>query len=238
MIAHRESTMPTTVNPIRVQEINTALVAHQKRADGEKLNSKEKHAVTQFRNVYKDIAEIEVNPSVRDALKTVLNDSSSSKVPDNILLTQHLKTLRAQGSASDVEIAQIKKFAAKLSEGEDDAISTTLAELALKGGISNQAVKDISDYLDQERSNRTSYVRSRKLLGAGIAAGTVIGGALAGPLVLWVPAVATAVASMAGSAVTAVSLGALAGGAVTGGAVGKLASANFKSAAKNYGVSD
>jgi len=230
--------MPTVSNSIRIQDINIALVAHEKHQAGDTLNSKEKQAVNSFSSLYKAIADDGVNPSIKSALKGVLQGSDQAKVPDNALLTQHLSSLRTKSSATDEEVAQIKKFAARLSQSEDNAISTTLAELALDGGISANAVKDISGYLDGERASRQNFVRNRKLLGVGIAASTIVGGALAGPLVLWIPAVTTAVASMASSAATAVSLGALIGGAVTGGAAGKLASGGLRGAANNYGVND
>lgn len=140
--------------------------------------------------------------------------------------------------ASDSEVSQIKQFAANLSEAEDDAISATLAELALKGGISSSAIKDISEYLDAARSDRGRYVRAQKLIGVGLAATALIGGAIGGPLLMWLPAVAAAVGGMASGAVTAVSIGSLAGGLATGAAIGKLARSPFQNAAKNYGVSD
>jgi len=223
---------------IRIQDINTALVAHGKHQDGEKLNRKEKHAVTCFSGLYQDIAESRVSPDVKGALKAVLKDSDYAKVPQNALLSQHLLGLRTRSSASDQEIAQIKSFAGNLSAAEDNAISTTLAELALNGGISDPAIKDISGYLQEQRSSRNNFVRHRKILGISIAASTVVGGALVGPLALWIPAVTAAVGSMATTAATAVSLGSLVGGAVAGGAAGKLASSSLSRAANNYGVND
>lgn len=230
--------MGTVTNANRIQDINIALVAHDKHLAGDKLNRKEKQAVSNFSDMYLDIVGDELTPAVKTALKGVLQDSDYGKVTENVLLTKHLAGLRNRGCATDTEVSQIKKFAAKLSQSEDNAISATLAELTLNKGISDSAVKDIKSYLDQERSERGSFVRNRKLMTAGIAASTLVGGALAGPLLLWIPAVTAAVGGMAGGAATAVSLGTLVGGAFAGGAAGKIAGANLSNAAKNYGVND
>ena len=230
--------MPKITNEMRIQDINTALVAHEKQSNGEKLDRREKKAVNNFADLYVDIAEEEITPALRKTLKSVLKDSEYGNVKENALLTKHLAALRKRGRATDAEVCQIKKFAAKVSENEDNAITATLAELTLNGGISDAAIKDIKSYLDSERTNRTSAQRNRAMVGAGIAAGAVIGGALAGPLILWIPAVTAAVAAATETAAAAVSLGALIGGAVAGGAAGKVANKSLNKSAQNYGVNE
>jgi|GEM_PF-4927068 len=230
--------MPKVTNEMRIQDINTALVAHEKQSNGEKLNRREKQAVNNFADLYVDIAEEEITPALRNTLRNVLKDSEYGSVKENALLTKHLAGLRERGCATDAEVCQIKKFAAKVSENEDNAISATLAELTLNNGVSDSAIKDIKSYLDTERSNRTSAQRNRAMVGAGIAATAVVGGALAGPLILWIPAVTAALAAATETAAAAVSLGALLGGAAAGGAAGKVANKTLNKSAKNYGVNE
>ena len=66
----------------------------------------------------------------------------------------------------------------------------------------------------------------------------VVGGALAGPLILWIPAVTAALAAATETAAAAVSLGALLGGAAAGGAAGKVANKTLNKGGKNYGVNE
>ena len=198
--------MPKVTNEMRIQDINAALVAHEKQSKGEKLNRREKQAVNNFADLYVDIAEEEITPALRNTLRSVLMTMHYGDARER---SSYKNISQVCGSADALRTQRfaIKKFAAKVSENEDNAISATLAELTLNNGVSDSAIKDIKSYLDTERSKWTSAQRNRAMVGAGIAAtAAVVGGALAGPLILWIPAVTVVPAAVTETAAAAVSL--------------------------------
>ncbi len=223
-----------------VQEINTALVATQKRREGEKLSRSEKKAVASFRELYQDVSEIQARPGLCHALEGVLTGlpASATDVAANPLLSKHLEALRSAGGATDAQVAQIKTLARKVSESEDDAISTTLAQLSLSGGISKEALADVSEYLDTERSSRSGAVTAGRVKRGAAIVGSAVAGALLLPLVSWIPPVGAALAGLAGGAIQAVQIGTLAGGAVGGGTLASLLGRSFTNTGANYGVND
>lgn len=232
--------MRTTRPAPSVQDINVALVATQKRKDGEKLSRSERRSVDAFRDLYRDANEVKSHPGLCHALEGVLANlpSNATDVADNPLLSQHLKALRAAGTATDAQIAQIKTLARKLSDGEDDGISTTLAQLTLNDGISKSALDDISQYLDAERSARSSAVTAGRVKRGFAVAGTAVAGALLLPLLSWIPPIGAALTGLAGGAIQAVQIGTLAGGSIGGGTLGSLLGRSFTNSGANYGVKD
>ena len=223
-----------------VSDINLALVAQGKRKEGQKLEKREKEAISAFRNLYADAVEIKANPTLATALGNALEYSApgSFDIPDNPLLTQHLKKLREQGCASDGEINQIANLAQHLSEDEDDAISATLAELTLKGSVSDAAVLNVKSYLDQARVARTKFVTSRKAGSVALKVGAAAATAAALPLLFWVTPLGGALATMSGGAASAVKLGTIGSGAVGGTILGTILGRGLDKAAANYGVRD
>lgn len=219
-----------------LQDINRALVARGKRQEGERLSRKDKKSVDQFRHLYQDVSEISKDPGVRSAVVGALGKAGG--VPANPVLAQHLTNLRSKGSATDHEVAQIKTLAAHLSDDEDDAISATLAHLAIKGGMSKESVADISTYLDAERTRRGQVRTATKIGGGAAIVGTVLAAALAAPLLLWIGPLAPVVAGMGSAALQAVAMGTIAGGAAGGAMLGKKIGQKTASSAREYGVND
>ncbi len=224
--------MKTTATP-SIQDINLALVAQSKRQQGKRINRKERRAVDQLRDLYKDATDLK-GTQLGGALKSALatHVGTVSEITANPLLTQHLAGLRSRNSATDGEVGQIVKLAGRLSEDEDDAISTTLAHLGLNGTVSQEAVNNISGYLTNERASRRGFSRTRKIAGGLIKGGLLAGGILLAPVLTWFfPA-----GVVAGAA--AMKLGVVAGGLLAGGTAGALLGGRVGRAANSYGVND
>ncbi len=221
-------------------DINVALLARDKRVKGDKLSGREKKALEAFRDLYKGASQIAADPGLCSAVEGALaaQGPAATQVPNNPLLSQHLQKLLAKGSATDTEVAQITTLAARLSEDEDDAISATLARLALKGGVSEPALAQIDAYLQAERSQRSSFVRSKKLASGLVKGGLILAATLAAPLLAWFTPLGGLLAGLGGGAAAAAQLGVFAGGLGAGATLGTVIGNRVGRGADQYGVRD
>jgi hypothetical protein len=166
----------------------------QKRARGQALTEKDKEVLGRVATQMVDAMEIPENGALRSILKRYLSNGEISQneqaklrealgdIPDikeNMKLSQHLKALRAKGSATDEEIALIPKLAGKLSIVEDDAVYATLASLAIAKGISEPAAEMIQKYIERSRIDREKYSNKQSSMGAfkriGLIGLTIVG---------------------------------------------------------------
>lgn len=191
-----------------------------------------------FRGLYREAAVLKGDPAVREALKSALaNDAAFLlDIPGNPLLSQHLKSLRQKGSATEAEIAQISTLAQKLSKAEDDAINATVSGLVLSGGVSTEALSSLSGYVDRERALRGKAETWAGFKSKTIAVAAFSVAVIAVPLSLWFPPLSGVVAGLSGAAVQAVQLGAVVGGLFAGAAAGRVA--HKLSKPEGYGVGD
>jgi hypothetical protein len=224
-----------------VDELNLAIIAEQKRADGQSLNGAERERVAQFRDLYRDVSEVGRRPEVRRALLDVLENDLSflTEVPKNPLLTEHLRALRTGETVLTRDgVATLRSLAKRVSEKEDEAISATLTALALRGAITADAYADATHYLESERASRGQHVRSKKRNGWLLAAGAVVATVVGVPLLFWLTPIGGAVAGLGAAAAKGVQLGALFGSLVTGLGLGAIFKRSANRAAASYGDND
>src|SRR5262245_45109895 len=108
-----------------VDELNLAIVAEQKRAEGQSLTGAERERVARFRDLYRDVSEVGRRPEVRRALLDVLENDLSflTEIPKNPLLAEHLRALRTGQTVLTREgVSAIRSLAQKVSDKEDEAI--------------------------------------------------------------------------------------------------------------------
>jgi hypothetical protein len=173
-------------------DVEALKAIHAKRASGKQLTAKEQETVSTAANAVVDSLEFEGNGALATIFKKMFTDGTVSTaeqgklyqalspVPDlpaNPKLMEHLKALRAKGTATDAEIEHCKKLAGKLSVAEDDAIYGTLAALAVAGGVSPDAATSISKWMDDQRIDREKYAigqtRNKALKRLGMTLGAV-----------------------------------------------------------------
>lgn len=225
-----------------VDELNGAIIAQMHRSDGAKLDRGEREQVARFRDLYRDVSEIGKRPEVKRALIDVLEDDLSflTEVPNNPLLTEHLRELRASGRVLTLDgVRTIQQLAKRLSDKEDEAISATLTSLALRDAIAPEAMHAVTQYLDTERINRADHARAKKRSGTLLAAGVVIATVVGVPLLFWLtPVGAAAVAKLGVAAAKGVQLGALFGAIAGGLGLGAWIKRSTNRSANSYGETD
>jgi hypothetical protein len=179
--------MSSTAPNITPHRINEYVSVLHKDAAGKKLSGKDKSTLGELRDLYSQVDSLELAPELKTALRTALEvDAAFTRnLKDNSVLAQHMRGLLKKGSASVDDIEAIAPKAGKLSYEEETAVTGALSILALRGGLSSEAIDKAEQYLGAERTSRARSIRNQNLKGTAIGVGAGLLLAIAAPIFFW-----------------------------------------------------
>jgi len=176
-----------------------------KQAAGKTVTEEERKQVGKIMVAAIEALGVENNESLRSVLKLMAKDGTLTQteqdalrdsllgipdLPSNPKLTAFLKQLRAQGKASDAEMAKLPELTGNLSAEEDAAVYATLMSLSLAQGVSEKALQKWGEFAGgetvkrQAKAQRAGWFASAKRL--GLMAAMTLGLVAAATLVPWI----------------------------------------------------